>query len=109
MIGAGSKCLAIAAKQAVLRRPGVAAPEKDIGFLYDSRAWSDTARNRAVHRPCLAIHGRHIRRLLLAFQSPAFSRLLSGAALDPRTEHARETPKRFGYTACDLVVRTMKI
>jgi mycobactin lysine-N-oxygenase len=85
VIGAGPKGLAIAAKQAVLRRlgfvvpevilldrSGVAAnwsgahgytdgrqllgtaPEKDLGFPYDSRAWVDTARNRAVDRAMLA-------------------------------------------------------
>jgi mycobactin lysine-N-oxygenase len=85
VIGAGPKGLAIAAKQAVLRRLGVTvpdvtllerhgvaahwsgtygytdgrrllgtAPEKDLGFPYDSRAWGDAARNRAVDRAMLA-------------------------------------------------------
>jgi mycobactin lysine-N-oxygenase len=85
VVGAGPKGLAIAAKQAVLRRLGIAAPdvvlldrhgvaahwsgahgytdgrrmlgtgpEKDIGFPYDSRAWGDAARNRAVDRAMLA-------------------------------------------------------
>jgi mycobactin lysine-N-oxygenase len=79
VVGAGPKGLAIAAKQAVLRRLGIAAPEvvlldphgvaahwsgahgytdgrrllgtapeKDVGFPYDSRAWGEAARNRAV-------------------------------------------------------------
>jgi mycobactin lysine-N-oxygenase len=81
VVGAGPKGLAIAAKQAVLRRLGIAAPEvvlldrhgvaahwsgehgytdgrrllgtapeKDVGFPYDSRSWGDAARNRAVDR-----------------------------------------------------------
>jgi mycobactin lysine-N-oxygenase len=85
VIGAGPKGIAIAAKQAVLRRMGIAAPdvvlldrrgvaahwsgahgytdgrrllgtapEKDIGFPYDSRAWGDAARNRAVDGAMLA-------------------------------------------------------
>jgi mycobactin lysine-N-oxygenase len=81
VVGAGPKGLAIAAKQAVLRRLGIpapevvlldrhgvaahwtgehgytdgrrllgTAPEKDVGFPYDSQAWGDAARNRAVDR-----------------------------------------------------------
>jgi mycobactin lysine-N-oxygenase len=84
VIGAGPKGLAIAAKQSVLRRLDIAAPdvilldragvaahwsgahgytdgrrllgtapEKDIGFPYDSRAWGDAVRNRAVDRAML--------------------------------------------------------
>ena len=83
-MGAGPKGLAIAAKQAVLRRLGIpapdvvlldrhgvaahwsgehgytdgrrflgTAPEKDVGFPYDSRAWGDAAPNRAVDRAML--------------------------------------------------------
>ena len=85
VVGAGPKGLAIAAKQAVLRRMGIpapevvlldrhglaahwsgkhgytdgrrllgTAPEKDVGFPYDSQAWGDAPRNRAVDRAMLS-------------------------------------------------------